>query len=421
MKHWSAQERWDRWMGPAFQRPPDPTVSPEGAGPLEQQARRTLRWYAPSWREAHGEELVATVLDAAPDSGSAGADESNLPWKTRFDLALGGLRQRRRARPSFTVRWRLKRGNEPLSWEGLAWLRDALDQRGYSVRSATVALFVSLAYALFFSRDTVIAGFVLWDHGSQHVLRTFLVYLLVFVSFDILLARVFSAQKRKQAIRRAGLDASGWPLAWNPSQPVQPAVTQVWTPPPAIRWVVGELRLALATFLVGGTVATVAAYSTFLGNSEPAKPLGMSVAPHISDLAWLAFLVSGACVILGVALTPGVVRRARIGFRPENRPRSLATLPTTSPGDIAHHISRPAWLIAVIIAAAPAMPVVGWALGAAEVAAIPILIALLTVVRRIEHQTGVAVHQRQVAAATGGRFWSDEWVPADTAGHPTPA
>ena len=52
MKRRSFPEWFDRWMGPAFQRPPDPTVVPDGAGPMERQARRALRWYAPAWREA---------------------------------------------------------------------------------------------------------------------------------------------------------------------------------------------------------------------------------------------------------------------------------------------------------------------------------------------------------------------------------
>ena len=63
MKLKSLQERLDKWMGPAFQRPPDPSIVPPGASRAEAQARRALRWYGPSWREAHGDELLATVLD----------------------------------------------------------------------------------------------------------------------------------------------------------------------------------------------------------------------------------------------------------------------------------------------------------------------------------------------------------------------
>ncbi len=126
------QERLDRWMGPAFQRPADPARVPPGVSRREVQARKALRWYAPSWREAHGEELVTTVLDAsAPTSG--GVDDG-LKWSTRVELACSGLQQRHRYRPSWQVRSRLLHGTPPASWDELGWLRDTLDQRGQLLR-----------------------------------------------------------------------------------------------------------------------------------------------------------------------------------------------------------------------------------------------------------------------------------------------
>lgn len=405
MKRKSFQQRLDRWMGPAFQRPPDPTIAPEGADLRERRARRALRWYAPSWREAHGEELLATVLDTAP--ARVDVQISDLPLSTRLDVALGGLRQRRRARPSFIDRSRLYRGNGSFKWEGLAWTRDALDQRGYALRWGAYSVVMGAVYAAIVSAD------VGRSHGFAYVLPVFSMAWLLLSAFFLLPIRLFAALKRTRAIERAGLNVVGWPLSWSQAPAPSTLITPVCSAPPAVRWVIGELRVALATCMLGGTVAAGAAYLLFLGNTEPAKPFGRSIAPHISDLAWLVFVVSGACLIIGLACTRGSVRRARAVLSPVGRPRSLESLPLTSPSDLPHHLSRLAWPAAAFLAVAPAVPLYGWFLGGIEIVAIPLLIAMLAMVRRTEQETGVAVHQRQVAAAIGGRFWSDQWMPED--------
>jgi hypothetical protein len=110
-----------RVVGPRFVRPPDPAVPPPGAGRAEVQARRALRWYPRSWREEHGEELVATVLDAA----RPGAARLSVP--TRLDLAGNGLAQHRRSRPPWE--WLLFNGASirPVPPPYRGWVKDRLD------------------------------------------------------------------------------------------------------------------------------------------------------------------------------------------------------------------------------------------------------------------------------------------------------
>ena len=50
-----------------------------------------------------------------------------------------------------------------------------------------------------------------------------------------------------------------------------------------------------------------------------------------------------------------------------------------------------------------AIPFIGWVAGAAELASVPVILALLLTVRRIETRTGIAVHQDQIAKTLGRR------------------
>ena len=197
------QERLDRWMGPAFQRPADPARVPPGVSRREVQARKALRWYAPSWREAHGEELVTTVLDAsAPTSGDV---DDGLKWSTRVELACSGLQQRHRYRPSWQVRSRLLHGTPPASWDELGWLRDTLDQRGQLLRQEMFLVCYPLAW---FASNLVLFG------------TGFLPYSIVGFTTLLLVATLrvaFSRSIRWSAIRQRGSHPMGLATVLEPA------------------------------------------------------------------------------------------------------------------------------------------------------------------------------------------------------------
>ncbi len=71
-----------------------------------------------------------------------------LSTSTRLELALAGLGQRLRARPPLRTRMRLVRGRGELTWEGLAWLRDILDQRGHALRTVAFAVLMLVTVQL---------------------------------------------------------------------------------------------------------------------------------------------------------------------------------------------------------------------------------------------------------------------------------
>jgi len=57
--------------------------------PVEAEARRLLRWFPASWRRAHAEALIGTLLDAADAE-----QRDRLTGVERRDLVLSGLRER---------------------------------------------------------------------------------------------------------------------------------------------------------------------------------------------------------------------------------------------------------------------------------------------------------------------------------------
>ena len=284
---------------------------PPGASRAEAQARRALRWYGPSWREAHGDELLTTVLDVEANEVQ-GDNRRGLSTSTRLELALAGLGQRLRARPPLRTRMRLVRGRGELTWEGLAWLRDILDQRGHALRTVAFAVLMLVTVQLGAALARQRAPKASFPQSGCSLRSPSCCYL----SWSVIgLGRATALRSR--AIRRAGLTHWGWPVAWNPppptramsTSPLGATSTRRGAPvvPPATRWVTGELRLVLATCTVGGVLSSASAYVLYARNSRPATPFGYAFAPHVYDLAPVAFLVAALCGIAGtfVSATSG--------------------------------------------------------------------------------------------------------------------
>jgi hypothetical protein len=214
------QEWLDRRYGPAFQRPPDPRVVPPGVSRAERQARTALRWYSPSWREVHGEELLTTVLEAAATSRPDHRSSRALKLRMRVDLALSGLKQRRRFRPSHRRRSFLLAGWELPNWQGACWLRDRLDQQVIFRKelASVVALIVLTLIRVLLPLVSTAAG-------------ESLAGLVLFAFWALAIANIsFRRNDRPSAIRRARLTDAGWPLAWNPPPPWY--ISQQLPPPP---------------------------------------------------------------------------------------------------------------------------------------------------------------------------------------------
>lgn len=201
------QEWLDRRYGPAFQRAPDPRVVPPGVSRAERQARTALRWYSPSWREVHGEEMLATVLDAAAASRPEHRSGRALKLRTRVDLALSGLKQRRGYRPSYRHRSFLLAGWELPSWQGACWLRDRLDQQVIFRKelASVVALIVLTLIRVLLPLVPTAAGESLAG--------------LVLFAFWLLAIANISFRRNDRSSSRARLTDAGWPLAWNPPPP----------------------------------------------------------------------------------------------------------------------------------------------------------------------------------------------------------
>lgn len=115
--------------------------------PLERSVDRWLRAYPPRWRDEHGAELRALVLDLAVP----GARRVDL--RTAAGLVAGGWRVRRRTRPPARVVLAYRvRGRRPDARHD-AWLRDDLAGRWYPVRAEVPtivvgALLVALLHAV---------------------------------------------------------------------------------------------------------------------------------------------------------------------------------------------------------------------------------------------------------------------------------
>ena len=347
-------------------------------------------------------------------------DRRGLSTSTRLELALAGLGQRLRARPPLRTRMRLVRGRGELTWEGLAWLRDILDQRGHALRTVAFAVLMLVTVQLGQVCGTSPTPKASFPQSGCSLRSPSCCYL----SWSSSVSGGSTTALRSRAMRRAGLTHWGWPVAWNPppptwamsTSPLGATSTRRDAPvvPPATRWVTGELRLVLATCTVGGVLSSASAYVLYARNSRPATPFGYAFAPHVYDLAPVVFLVAALCGIAGTFVARRVARRARTLFRPEARPRSLVDLPVEAPDAIVHTLSSAERLCALLGILAPMVPVWGRVLGGFEVLAVPVLIVLLATIRCVERETGVAVHQRQVAAAIGGRYWRDRWAPVDT-------
>ncbi len=382
---WNVQHLLDTWVGPAFERPPDPMIAPADTTRAESRARRALRWYRPSWREAHGEELVSTILDTLPDS--VDRDDRGLGWRTHLDLVRGGLAQRRHARPTLGARYRLFKGTEPLTPEGLAWLRDTLDQRGFCLLDVVQLVAATMPQIILWSTLD-------WPHRA---LSTPLVMLGVLVPLAILTLCAMGLTTRRKWIRTAGLDASGWPLIWNPPPPTH----RLLVPAPPPRWVVGELRSLLCMAFLAAIASTASAFVTLRGAAQLARQLQMDPASLLGNVPKDVFEFVGIWLILGVVLAVPIGLRARKLCGPGGYARPGMIAREVPANVVIHDLSPTRWPTAILIAIGAAIPFIGWLVGMAALVAIPVIARLLGTVRRIEAETGSAVHHHQIARVFG--------------------
>ena len=381
MSSGGAMQRFlDTWVGPAFERPPDPLVAPVGASKAERQARQALRWYSPSWRDTHGEELVSTVLDALPDDP---ASVSGLSWRTRADLAWAGISQRRRAAVPRKVQRRLRFGTEPLTPEGLAWLRDALDQRGFLLRRLGWFAMFGMWFVSVYARDAFAAGIV------QGVAE-----LLVGIALPVMMCLIWAKRSRRYRVVVAGIDVQGWPLRWRPAPP---RLTEPLPPAPP-RWIVGGLRLALGTAVLGLIAAVTSALMSSPGFVEMVFNRPSSDGTYPGSVRIIPFAVAGVCIVLGVGLGLHSAVRTRQCCALNRADRTRRSAMAMRPDDGRRTLSPQLWMAAVLVVVASGIPIPGaWGLlGMAELTAIPVLVGLLVTVCRIESATGVPVHQDQL-------------------------
>ncbi len=105
---------------------------------VERQVRTMLRaWPIPD-RVERGDEIVGTTLDLVPDG------HSRVPFALAFNLVIGGLRARWRARPPLW-RWLSYRmgGRLPARWH--RWMMNDLNAPGWRRRIVLCRFVVALA------------------------------------------------------------------------------------------------------------------------------------------------------------------------------------------------------------------------------------------------------------------------------------
>ena len=73
----------------------DSAVASPGASPLERSVREHLRLYPLSWREEHGEDLVATSLDVLVADRLS--PEDSVPFRVTLGFNRAGYAQRHRS------------------------------------------------------------------------------------------------------------------------------------------------------------------------------------------------------------------------------------------------------------------------------------------------------------------------------------
>ena len=213
-----------RCIGAGFVRPRDPAVASPAADRAERQARVALRWYPRFWREEHGEELLATVLDAADPSGVGG-----LSLRTRVDLRWGALGQRRRSHPP--LRWTMTIGLyqrfPPPEYRG--WVRDRFDSPlpvpGWWVAAALVVGFASAASQ---------TGFGLRPLGWS-TLGAWMLTSTVWFTTMVGMRVATGTRYRSRELRKVGLSPDGTWLDTLPAPPwatTTPPVFATPSPPP---------------------------------------------------------------------------------------------------------------------------------------------------------------------------------------------
>jgi hypothetical protein len=173
-----------------------------------------------SWRQLHGEELVATTMEVLDAQGRSG---SRLPWRLHVDLRLGAFRRRAAAWPTFWVwNWWVFTG---LGFDRIdRWRARDCDLDHVLAGRWAVLLF---AVFLFVPRPTHGWPYLALDWGIVA-----LVVLVVAINMWRSATGALKVRRRTKAARLAafGFTLGGVPYEWLPGRP--PPSDVGWQSPP---------------------------------------------------------------------------------------------------------------------------------------------------------------------------------------------
>jgi len=301
---------------------------------VEAEARQLLRWFPSRWRQAHGDALVGTLLDAA----EAG-DRDELTPVERRDLIASGIRERglalipdpmrRQAAPIalgvgaslaalqlLVVEW------SPWSsraWEGLSPIRygfGPFTSAGIIIDALWLA---ALVFGLLRLRRTMIAAL------GASIVASIVLYFAPLTSWSI--GRPASTALAVMAL--LAIVASSGPISERAFRPIALAsaglsaaalVICTWGSLPRSGWFASSFLFGhnLNAAPVGAVVLVAIAFLSMLGLHRSAQATLLALGPawggllirsHTADVGWLVV------VAVAILTVPLVALGSRVGWR----------------------------------------------------------------------------------------------------------
>lgn len=177
----------------------------------ERRCRALLRAYPPRYRQSRQDELLGTLLDAAP------AERDTPTLRDSWDVIRGGLKFRLHDRPPLHQWLAYRLLNRTLSYRYRWWARDDILGRYYFLRFSWLLIFMSLWGAV--SPPELFHG---------HTIVSTIVSTIMRVAFPVLLVLCFLDRRwggyRSQMLARYQFNPDGtpWQSPPSPSLSAQP-------------------------------------------------------------------------------------------------------------------------------------------------------------------------------------------------------